>query len=61
LNINKPEGGRDVRGQTEWWLDAVDESWGYKLREKKYRASCGPGKRGSNKVGKTRNKHENEK
>jgi len=29
LNINKPEGGRDVRGQTEWWLDAVDESWGY--------------------------------
>jgi len=29
LNINKPEGRREVRGQREWWLDAVDESWGY--------------------------------
>ena len=29
LNISKPEGRREVRGQTECWLDAVDERWGY--------------------------------
>jgi hypothetical protein len=50
LNINKPEGRREIREQTEWWLDAVDESRGYWLKEKKYRASCGPGKQGYNKV-----------
>jgi hypothetical protein len=29
VNINKPEGRREVRGQMEWWLDTVDENWGY--------------------------------
>jgi hypothetical protein len=32
LNINKPEVRREIRRQTEWWLDAVDESWSYSRR-----------------------------